>query len=144
MDFYIVLGVERGATLAEIKRAYQRLARRYHPDINPGDRDGGGAASGRSLEAYETLIDPDRRRRYDAGRSPAPAPRTRATFGFEGFDFSISVQRRRGADLRRSVRRGADAARGAARRTAPSAAPICTRRCTLDVRGGDGAACSGR
>ncbi len=36
MDLYIVLGVERGAELNEIKRAYRRLARRLHPDINPG------------------------------------------------------------------------------------------------------------
>ena len=38
MDFYIILGVEREANVRDIKRAYKRLARRYHPDINPGDR----------------------------------------------------------------------------------------------------------
>ena len=38
MDLYILLGVEREATRADIKRAYRRLARRFHPDINPGDR----------------------------------------------------------------------------------------------------------
>jgi len=38
MDFYVILGVERGATQADLKRAYKRLARKFHPDINPGDR----------------------------------------------------------------------------------------------------------
>jgi len=38
MDLYDVLGLARGASLGEIKRAYRRLARRFHPDINPGDR----------------------------------------------------------------------------------------------------------
>ena len=64
MDFYILLGIERAATLSDIKRAYRRLARKYHPDINPGDRL--AATQFRQIaEAYETLIDPDRRRRYD-------------------------------------------------------------------------------
>ena len=67
MDFYIVLGVERGAAAGDIKRAYKRLARRLHPDINPGDREA-EVRFRQVLDAYETLIDPDRRRRYDAGQ----------------------------------------------------------------------------
>ena len=85
MDLYIVLGIEHGASESEIKRAYRRLARRFHPDINPGDR----AAEARFrqiLEAYETLIDPTRRSKYDAGHPTDPQP-SRAS-GFEGFDFS--------------------------------------------------------
>ena len=61
MDLYIVLGVERDAETGEIKRAYKRLARRLHPDINPGDREA-EARFRQVLDAYETLIDPDRRR----------------------------------------------------------------------------------
>src|SRR5947199_9671688 len=90
MDLYIVLGVEREATPKDIKRAYKRLARKYHPDINPGDRT--AAALFRQIaEAYETLIDPDRRRRYDTTGAFSTTSGT-TTFGFEGFDFSVSVQ----------------------------------------------------
>jgi molecular chaperone DnaJ len=90
MDLYIVLGVAHGASESEIKRAYRRLARRYHPDINPGDQTA-EARFRQILEAYETLIDPTRRSRYDAGhRVDAPG---RPAAGFEGFDFST-----RGAD----------------------------------------------
>jgi molecular chaperone DnaJ len=89
MDFYIVLGLEREATLSDIKRAYRRLARKLHPDINPGDRL--AAAQFRQIaEAYETLSDPDRRHRYDTAGLGAPAAEA-TTFGFEGFDFSVSV-----------------------------------------------------
>ena len=88
MDLYIVLGIAPGASPADIKRAYRRLARRFHPDINPGDQ----AATARFrqiLEAYETLIDPERRRRYDLGaHDEPPGP----SLGFEGFDFSTRVQ----------------------------------------------------
>src|SRR5687767_14206029 len=88
MDFYILLGLEREATLNDIKRAYKRLARKYHPDINPGDRM--AAAQFRQIaEAYETLSDPDRRRRYDTGGTREAVEHS--AFGFEGFDFSVSV-----------------------------------------------------
>jgi molecular chaperone DnaJ len=88
MDFYVLLGIERGAAPADIKRAYKRLARRHHPDINPGDRT--AVVQFRQIaEAYETLSDPDRRRRYDLGDTAASAEGTRV--GFEGFDFSVSA-----------------------------------------------------
>jgi molecular chaperone DnaJ len=121
MDFYIVLGVPREASTGDIKRAYRRLARRYHPDINPGD--GEAAARFRQiLDAYETLIDPDRRRRYDAGQLRSVSEDGN-TFGFTGFDFSGSVDGHRATtfgDLfeevftRRAGRdRGAESDRGA-------------------------------
>src|SRR5215831_13449346 len=89
MDFYVILGLERGATLADVKRAYKRLARKFHPDINPGDRL--AETQFRQIaEAYETLSDPDRRRRYDSVGAPAQTPDA-AVFGFEGFDFTVSV-----------------------------------------------------
>jgi molecular chaperone DnaJ len=89
MDFYLILGVERSATLADVKRAYKRLARKYHPDINPGDRL--AAAQFRQIaEAYETLSDDQRRQQYDSTGSPREADIGHA-FGFDGFDFTVSV-----------------------------------------------------
>jgi molecular chaperone DnaJ len=89
MDLYIVLGLKREATPADIKRAYRRLARRFHPDINPGDRE--AATRFRQIvDAYETLIDPDRRRRYDSGK-PGSRNEDATSFGFAGFDFTGAV-----------------------------------------------------
>jgi molecular chaperone DnaJ len=90
MDLYVILGLASGAKTSDIKRAFRRLARRYHPDINPGDA--AAQATYRQIcEAYETLVDPERRREYDTaggGRSPAtPA----ASFEFSGFDFSSAA-----------------------------------------------------
>ena len=85
MDLYVVLGVRQDASESEIKRAYRRLARRFHPDINPGDREA-AAHFQQVLEAYETLIDRERRVRYDSGEAAPPAEARRS--GFEGFDFS--------------------------------------------------------
>jgi molecular chaperone DnaJ len=91
MDLYVVLGLDPGASPAEIKRAYRRLARRYHPGINPGDRTA-EAVFQRISKAYETLIDPERRRQYDtAGGSARPADQPGA-FEFAGFDFSFAAQ----------------------------------------------------
>jgi molecular chaperone DnaJ len=94
MDLYIVLGVDRDAETGEIKRAYKRLARRLHPDINPGDREA-AARFRQVLDAYETLIDPDRRRRYDAGQHGHGDAGDTETFGFAGFDFSSRVHAER-------------------------------------------------
>ena len=101
MDLYELLGIARGATLIDIKRSYKRLARKYHPDINPGDQ----TAEARFKEitqAYETLSDPERRLRYDAGSLSAVS--ASVSFEFEGFDFSSGVPLVRRAHVRGSVR----------------------------------------
>jgi len=63
-DYYATLGVAKSATDKDIKQAYRKLARKHHPDVNPGDK----AAESRFKainEAYEVLGDPDKRRKYD-------------------------------------------------------------------------------
>jgi DnaJ-class molecular chaperone len=77
-DYYKVLGVSKSASSGDIKKAYRRLARKYHPDVNPGDK----AAETRFKEineAYEVLSDPDKRRRYDT-----LGPNWQDQFGFGG------------------------------------------------------------
>lgn len=63
-DFYEVLGIDRGASAEEIKKAYRKLAVKYHPDKNPGDKDAEDKFKELS-EAYEVLSDPSSRQRYD-------------------------------------------------------------------------------
>src|SRR5215471_6936994 len=106
-DYYEILGVSKDAPDADVKKAYRRLARKLHPDVNPGDK----AAQKRFQEvqeAYDVLRDTEKRRAYDrfghAGPGfdprggPGPGPGAGAGFpgggfrgaggpGFEGFHF---------------------------------------------------------
>lgn len=83
-DYYEVLGIDRDATEEEIKRAYRRLAREYHPDTNHDDPDAGEKFK-LVAEAYSVLSDPGRRRDYDLfGSTRAP------TSGFDPFDIFAS------------------------------------------------------
>jgi molecular chaperone DnaJ len=91
MDFYVILGLGQDATTADIKRAYKRLARRYHPGINPGDRTAETLFE-RISEAFATLSDPARRREYDAAGCRAVPPGEPGAFEFAGFDFSVSAR----------------------------------------------------
>src|SRR6478672_6395230 len=108
-DYYEALGVARGADADEIRKAYRKLARKYHPDLNPGDK----AAEERFKkvqEAYDILSDENKRKVYDqygfysdnippngggfpggAGAGPSNGP------NFGGFDFNEFVRRQQAA-----------------------------------------------
>jgi molecular chaperone DnaJ len=102
-DYYGTLGVEKKASEDEIRKAYRRLARKYHPDLNPGDK----AAEDKFKtvqEAYDILSEPKKRAMFDqygfysdSGVPPGgPPPGSGPGMGFEGFDFSDFVNQQAG------------------------------------------------
>ncbi len=90
-DYYEVLGIERGASENEIKKAYRRLAVKYHPDRNPDD-EGAGEKFREATEAYEVLKDAGKREQYDrfghAGFDPGGMPGG----GFGGFGLDDALE----------------------------------------------------
>lgn len=86
-DYYEVLGVSKGASDSEIKSAYRKLAKKYHPDMNPGDAEAEKKFKEAS-EAYGILSDADKRRQYDQFGHAAFENGGGGAGGFGGFDFS--------------------------------------------------------
>src|SRR5579863_8375549 len=98
-DYYETLSVARGASEDDIRKAYRKLARKYHPDLNPGDKSSEDRFKN-VQEAYDILSDSKKRQMYDqvgfysdsgfaaGGGSPGGGPRTHPNMDFNGFDFS--------------------------------------------------------
>ncbi len=86
-DYYEVLGVDKNADDAAIKKAYRQLAKKYHPDMNPGDKDA-EVKFKEASEAYAVLSDPDKRRQYDQFGHAAFDGGAGGAGGFGGFDFT--------------------------------------------------------
>ena len=97
-DYYAILGVAKSASQEEIQRAYRKLARKYHPDIN---KEAGAEDTFKDIgEAYEVLKDPDKRKKYDAlganwreGQEFTPPP------GWEHFEYRVRPEGPAGFDF---------------------------------------------
>lgn len=95
-DYYEVLGVDKNASADELKKAYRRLAKKYHPDANPDNKKEAEAKFKEINEAYETLSDDQKRKMYDqfgpdgpqgfGGANPGGGYYSYSSSGFDGFD----------------------------------------------------------
>jgi len=115
-DYYEVLGLSKGASADEIKKAYRGLAKKYHPDMNPGDKEA-EAKFKEVNEAYAVLSDDEKRQKYDQFGHAAfdPASGGSGFGGFGGFDFSDLFSSffgggRSSRDTRNAPQRGEDIA----------------------------------
>ncbi|MFR6235509.1 MAG: DnaJ domain-containing protein, partial [Blautia sp.] len=90
-DLYEVLGVDRNADEATLKKAYRKLAKKYHPDVNPGDKEAEQKFK-EATNAYAILSDPEKRKQYDqfghAAFENGGAGGAGGFGGFGGFDFN--------------------------------------------------------
>ena len=140
-DYYEVLGVSKTATADEIKKAYRKLARKHHPDVNPGDKSAEEKFK-EINEAYEVLSDADKRKRYDqlgpnwkAGADFTPPPGwegARVEFGDFGDLFGGGQGSSGFSDFFESLFGGRRGARG--RRRVPHARPGCRGRDSARTR----------
>src|ERR1700735_3047828 len=91
-DYYETLGVSKKTPLKEIRQAYRKLARKFHPDLNPGDKSAEEKFK-QVQEAYDVLSDAKKRQMYDQfgfdaeRRGAVPPPEDTGGPHFEGFDF---------------------------------------------------------
>ena len=118
-DYYAVLGVSRDASPEEIKKAYRRLARQLHPDVNPDEEERFKEVT----KAYEVLSDPQKREMHDLGGDPF------STGG--GFGLGLRLLRHHGRVLRRGRRRRPRSAAASAPRPGrpdPASTSTCPRR----------------
>src|SRR5688500_13260920 len=104
-DYYEVLGVERTASEDDVRRAYRRLARQYHPDVNKDA--GAGARFKEVAEAYEVLSDAEKRRTYDRFGHAAAGAGGGVGFGIDEIFETFFGGVNRGSNPRRAAR-GAD------------------------------------
>src|SRR4029077_19513324 len=97
-DYYKTLGVDKKASAEDIKKAYRKLARKYHPDRNPDDKDA-EARFKEVSQAHDVLGDPEKRKQYDSGTGPF-ATGAGPGGGFGGFGNVILAVSSPGAELR--------------------------------------------
>lgn len=126
-DYYEVLGVSKDADENTIKKAYRQLAKKYHPDMNPGDKDA-EAKFKEVNEAYDVLSDPDKRAKYDqyghAAFDPSSGMGGQGFGGFGDFGFDIN-------DIFSSFFGGSAAGGASSRRNGPIRGDNITVRLTL-------------